>query len=94
MSTIATDKQKMRDYALKLRRYFAGNGPPEARWAADLKLAERWVELIDSPRVDEAAINSLLAGLHDNRRDHGCASYELTLMIELWASKFRTGILR
>jgi hypothetical protein len=50
MSTIVTDKQKMRDYALKLRRYFAGSSPPEARWAVDLQLAERWIDLIDSPR--------------------------------------------
>lgn len=92
MSTIGTDKQKMRDYAMKLRRYFAQSGPPEARWASDLKLADRWIELIDSPGVDEASIRSLLADLDDDQRDHGTASFELSLMIDNWARNVRTGI--
>lgn len=92
MSTIVTDKQKMRAYALKLRRYFAGSSPPEARWAADLQLAERWIDLIDSPRVAEASIQSLIADLDDEQRDQGTASYELTLMINIWAGNVRTGV--
>lgn len=83
MSSLIHNQQQLCNYAVKLRRYFAADAP-HPRYAADLALAERWIELLDAPHVEEAAIGALLADLQNDARDGGTASYELDVLIREW----------
>lgn len=89
MSSLIHNQQQLCNYAEKLRCYFAADAP-HPRYTADLALAERWIELLDAPHVEEAAISALLAGLQNNARDGGTASYELDVLIREWAKQRHT----